>query len=132
MHYLLDSNTCIHAMRGRASVVARMSAVSPNDIAVSSVTCYELYTGAAKCKNPQRERSRVDLFVGALTHLGFDNVAATYAAAFRAELEARGEMIGPYDILVAGHACALGLTLITGNTREFARIPGLKFEDWGN
>ena len=107
-----------------------MAKVSPSDIAVSSITCYELYTGAEKCVDQARERAKVDTFVHALQHVVFDFVAASRAAQFRAHLEARGEMIGPYDVLIAGHARSLGLTLVTGNTREFARIAGLALENW--
>ena len=131
MRYLVDTDMCIHAMRGNAQVVGKMSKLSPSEIAISSITCYELYTGAAKCKDPQRERAKVDVFVGTLTQVLFDLAAASNAAQLRASLEARGLMIGPYDVLIAGHAHSLGLALVTGNTKEFSRIGGLALEDWG-
>ncbi len=130
MQYLVDTSTCIHAMRGKSLVVSKMASVLPSDVAISSVTCYELYAGAEKCVYPQRERGKVDSFIGALRQVVFDFAAASQAAQFRAALEARGEMIGPYDVLIAGHAHSLGLTLVTGNTKEFARIAGLPLENW--
>jgi tRNA(fMet)-specific endonuclease VapC len=130
MRYLVDTSTCIHAMRGNQYVVARMSAIVPSDIAVSSITCYELFTGAAKCRDPRLERSKVELFVGTLKELAFDRDAASHAALIRAELESRGEMIGPYDVLIAGHAKSMGLTIVTGNTKEFTRVAGLQIENW--
>jgi tRNA(fMet)-specific endonuclease VapC len=117
-------------MRGNASVVGAMAKIAPSDIAVSSITCYELYTGAEKCVNQVRERSKVDLFLSVVQRVVFDCAAASLAAQLRAELESRGEMIGPYDILIAGHAQSLGLTMVTGNTREFARVAGLVLVNW--
>lgn len=130
MQYLIDTSTCILAMRGHLAVVARMSAVVPREIAVSSITCYELFTGAAKCRKPDLERGKVDLFVDAIVKQVFDETAASHAAEIRADLETRGEMIGPYDVLIAGHARSLGITVVTGNTREFSRIADLAVEDW--
>ena len=130
MRYLLDSNTCIQAIRGTATVIKAVAARSPDDIAVSSITCYELYTGVEKCANPTRERAKVELFFNPLHQLVFDLSAALEAARIRATLESRGEMIGPYDVLIAGHARALGLVLVTANTKEFVRVPGLAIEDW--
>ena len=117
-------------MRGTVPVVAAMAAHDPADLAVSSVTSYELYTGVEKCANPARERSKVERFLNALRQLEFDRLAAREAARIRADLESRGEMIGPYDVLLAGQAMSLGLILVTNNTNEFARIPGLTLEDW--
>jgi tRNA(fMet)-specific endonuclease VapC len=117
-------------MRGTASVVGVLAAHVPGDIAVSSVTCYELYTGVEKCADPQRERTKVDALVGTVSEVAFDRMAAMESASIRARLESRGEMIGPYDVLIAGQAVSLGLTLVTNNTDEFARVEGLRLEDW--
>jgi tRNA(fMet)-specific endonuclease VapC len=130
MRFLLDTNTCIETIRGTPSVVQAVAEHSPDDIVVSSITWYELYTGVEKCNAPGRERAKVELFHNAVRELVFDLPAATEAARIRAELEARGEMIGPYDVLIAGQARTLGLTLVTANTNEFARVPGLTIENW--
>lgn len=130
MARLLDTNTCIHAMRGTPSVVAAMTAHNPAELVVSSVTSYELHTGVEKCANPSHERSKVERFLNTLGQIEFDLPAAREAARIRADLESRGEMIGPYDVLLAGQAMSLALILVTNNTNEFARVSGLALEDW--
>lgn len=130
MPYLLDTNTCIAAMRHVALVVQRMSAESPVDCAISTITSYELWTGVAKCANPAREVSKVNLLLAAVNQLAFDVQAAREAARIRALLESQGRMIGPYDILLAGHALSAGLTIVTANTAEFSRVPALVLENW--
>jgi tRNA(fMet)-specific endonuclease VapC len=65
-----------------------------------------------------------------LTVLDFDRRAAEHAGEIYAELGGGGQLIGPYDILIAGHARSLGLVVITGNLGEFGRVSGLRSEDW--
>ena len=130
MRYLLDTNTCIAAMKNDPLVIARMSAIAPAGCVISTVTAYELYTGIEKCADPTRERSKVGRLLNAVQELAFDAQAAREAARIRAALEAQGQMIGPYDVLLAGHALAAGLHLVTHNTAEFARVSGLPLEDW--
>ena len=107
-----------------------MAAVSPGDCAISTITSYELYTGIEKCADPAKERSKVDLLLATIHQLAFDVPAAREAGRLRAWLESQGRTIGPYDILLAGHALAAGLVLVTANTGEFSRVPALKLEDW--
>jgi tRNA(fMet)-specific endonuclease VapC len=107
-----------------------MSSVVPADCAISTVTSYELYTGVEKCAAPANERAKVDLLLTSIQELPFNSAAAREAAHQRAQLEAIGQMIGPYDLLLAAQAIAAGLTLVTANTAEFARIPGLPLENW--
>jgi len=130
MQYLLDTNTCINVMRNNPIVVSRVSAVAPGDCAVSAITSYELYTGVAKCALPAKERSKVELFLKTMIELSFDQAAAREAGRIRGLLESQGNVIGPYDILLAAQALALNLTLVTGNTNEFQRVPGLLVENW--
>lgn len=130
MKVLLDTNVCIAAMRGHASAVHRLAAHTPGECAVSAVTAYELFTGVAKCREPERERAKVARLLATVPVLPFDEAAALRAATVRAELEAAGNVCGPYDLLLAGHALALGLTLATNNLREFSRVSGLVVEDW--
>lgn len=130
MRYLLDTNICIAAMRNNALVVARMAAVPPADCVISTITSYELYTGVEKCADPAKELAKVRSLVATVRELPFDVPAAREAARQRALLEAQGRMIGPYDILLAGHALSAGLILVTANTGEFSRVPGLRLENW--
>jgi tRNA(fMet)-specific endonuclease VapC len=128
--YLLDTNTCIAAMRSHPKVVQRMTAAPPGDCAVSTITGYELYTGVEKCSNPAKERAKVDLLLKTVPYLPFDFGAAGEAARIRALLESQGQPIGPYDVLLAGQALAGSLIVVTANTKEFSRVPGLSVENW--
>ncbi len=134
MLYLLDTNTCIAVMRKHPMAVRRISAVAPGDCAISTVTSYELYTGVAKCADPIKERAKVEILLQTLDELPFDSAAAQESARIRALLESQGQPIGPYDVLLdvllAGHALAESLTLVTANTREFSRVPGLRLANW--
>ena len=130
VRYLLDMKVCIQAMRGTGSVVRTMSSKSPAELAVSSVTSYELYTGAEKYTSPDAEREKIEQFLSVLIQLDFNLAAAKESARIRSELEARGEMIGPYDVLIAGHAVSLTLILVSDNASEFSRVTGLALENW--
>lgn len=107
-----------------------MAAVPPGDCAISAITGYELYTGVEKCADPAKERAKVELLMKTVQHLPFDFGAAEEAARIRALLESQGQPIGPYDVLLAGQALDSSLILVTDNTREFSRVPGLTLENW--
>src|SRR6266404_2663544 len=121
MRYLLDTNARIAIMRNHASVVQHISAHSPGDCAISTITSYELYTGVEKCAQPARERAKVDLLLKTIPQVEFGAEAAQEAARIRATLESQGQSIGPYDLLLAGHARSLALILVSANTKEFSR-----------
>lgn len=72
MQYLLDTNTCIDAMRNHPNVVIHMSALSPGDCVISTITSYELFTGVAKCASPDKEQAKVELFLKTVIELSFD------------------------------------------------------------
>jgi tRNA(fMet)-specific endonuclease VapC len=128
--YLLDTNTCIAVMRNHPKAVQRMAAVPPGECAISTITAYELYTGVEKCSKPAQERAKVDLLLGTVHELAFESAAAKESARIRALLESQGQIIGPYDLLLAGQALAGAMILVTANTKEFGRVPGLTLEDW--
>jgi tRNA(fMet)-specific endonuclease VapC len=130
MSYLLDTNTCIAAMRGKESVCARLAALTPDECAISVVSYYELLAGVERCRNPSAERKKVETFVAPLRVLPFDISSAAIAARIRWELEKKGEIIGSYDLLLAGQAVSLDLPLVTHNLREFQRVAGLRVESW--
>jgi tRNA(fMet)-specific endonuclease VapC len=130
MIYLLDTNTCIGVLRQRPGMVDRLSQVAPTDCAVSMVTVYELFCGVAKAQDPANERHKVERFISEVIELALDRASAEAAAKARAELERQGNLIGPYDLLIAGQALASGLTLVTNNIREFQRVRGLKLQSW--
>jgi tRNA(fMet)-specific endonuclease VapC len=131
MRYLLDTNLCIALIR-RSSLTAerRVTEQAVTDVAISAITVAELELGVARSKQPKLNREKLDQFLQPLQILAFDDTAAASYGPARARLEARGEMIGPLDMLLAAQALGLGLTLVTNNVREFERVEGLQTEDW--
>ncbi|HUQ48252.1 MAG TPA: type II toxin-antitoxin system VapC family toxin [Gemmatimonadaceae bacterium] len=108
----------------------RFRAAMRSGVAVSSITVAELQYGVERSRNPARERVGVGNLLGAVAVLPFDSKAAEGYGMLRRYLERRGEVIGPFDLLIAAHAVAQNATLVTNNTREFSRVPTLQMEDW--
>lgn len=128
MRYLLDTNTVIAwRVKGDRAVIARV-AEQRREIAVSAIVMHELYFGAFNSR--RRESSLADLKAFGIPILPFEDADARVAGEIRGILRRVGTPIGPYDLLIAGQALARDLTLVTGNTREFARVKGLRLEDW--
>jgi tRNA(fMet)-specific endonuclease VapC len=130
LNYLLDTNTCIYAIKRRPEVVQRMQAAGPDDFGVSAVTVAELRFDAAKSSRPAETRRSVDAFLRPFEILPFGTDAADEYARIRLALEKEGRPIGERDLLIAATAKSLGLVVVTHNVREFSRIPGLRVEDW--
>ena len=129
MRYLLDANAIIALLNARTSPIAkRVRRHAPRDFAVSAVVIHELYYGAFKSQRVEQNVARVDALQFSV--LEFDEEDARQAGQIRAQLASKGTPIGPYDVLIAGQARARELTLVTHNTSEFQRVPGLKVEDW--
>lgn len=132
MRHLLDTSTIVAALRRRtrAVVLPRIRARPPGDAVTSAVVAYELYVGAARSDRPEENRRELEALLEDLGPLPFTREDAAAAAAVRVALGAKGTLIGPYDVLIAGQALARGLVLVTNNVREFARVQGLAVEDW--
>jgi tRNA(fMet)-specific endonuclease VapC len=128
---LLDADTCIHFMKGRAGVVENFSRFRPGTVFLSSISYHELLYGARHSGAVQKHLEVVAAFIAPLQVLPFTLISAGYSSQVRQSLAAAGQTIGPLDTLIAGHALEHELTLVTGNTREFARIGGLMLENWG-
>jgi tRNA(fMet)-specific endonuclease VapC len=126
---LLDANTVIYYLKGVEPVIARLHAASRHDVAIPTPVVYEIEYGNRKTGSPRR-RAIVSALLGAITHVPFDSEAAQEAARIRVELEARGQVIGPMDLLIAGIAVSRGAVLATSNTREFSRVKHLRLTDW--
>ena len=135
IEYLLDTNACIALNKGNpASVRARlnMAVQSGAGVWVSAVVLYELWYGVAKSAKPKETAEDLATFLaGPVRVLGFDVEDAREAGHVRASLERIGKPIGAYDVLIAGQALNRKLTVVTANTREFGRVKGLMWEDWG-
>jgi tRNA(fMet)-specific endonuclease VapC len=127
--YLLDTNAIIALLNDTTSKAAqRARRERPIDIAIPAIVAHELFYGAFKSQRAAHNAALVDALQFAV--LEFDKEDARHAGAVRALLASVGTPIGPYDVLIAGQAVARNLILITHNTQEFGRVPGLRYEDW--
>jgi tRNA(fMet)-specific endonuclease VapC len=130
MRYILDTDTCIYLINAqRARAAASFARIPPGDVAISTIVAAELAFGIVK-SGSARNRERLEVFLSPLTIVAFDLAAALAYGDLRAELERRGTPIGPLDMLIASHALALKLVLVTNKEREFKRVPGLRVENW--
>lgn len=130
MRYLLDTNILSDLLRHpEGSVAAQIVGVGEGAVCTSIVVAAELRYGAAKRRSTRLMRA-VEGLLARIEVLPLDTPSDASYAELRADLEARGEPIGPNDLLIAAHALTLGITLVTGNTREFERVRGLKIENW--
>ncbi len=130
MKFLLDTDTCIYAIKKHAGIVGQMAVWGPDDLAVSVITEAELRTGAAKSSSPLKSLHVMQIFLQPLEVLDFTSRDTVVYAQLRARLERAGTPIGPLDTIIAAHALAHDLTLVTNNEREFRRVPGLRVENW--
>jgi tRNA(fMet)-specific endonuclease VapC len=132
--YLLDTNACIALINGTEANVRRrfQRVVARNSVMLlSSIVAFELWYGVAKSQRQDSNTKRLEaFFAGPLEWTLFDEEDARVAGAVRAELEVVGKPIGAYDVLLAGQARRRGATVVTSNSKEFARVAGLKWEDW--
>ena len=131
MIYLLDTNVRVAILRTKYPQVAtRYGATNRADIRICSVVVAELHYGCAKSAKPAAHRATLDQLLAPVASLAFDDAAADHFVSVRRHLESLGQNIGPYDMQIAAIALANGCTLVTHNTAEFARVPGLILEDW--
>ena len=127
---LLDTNICIHVINARPpAVLERFRQHRMGEIGVCSVVAAELAYGVAK-SGSTRNRQALEMFLAPLVILPFDEAAVWVYGDLRAELERKGTPIGSLDTMIAAHALSQQSTLVTNNTREFARVPGLALENW--
>ena len=132
LKFMLDTNICIFTIKNRPEEVREAFKRHSGQLSISTVTLMELIYGAEKSANPERNLADVEGFAARLDVLPYDTQAAAHSGQLRAELARIGKPIGPYDQMIAGHARAQGLILVTNNLREFERVPGLRVEDWVN
>jgi len=130
MKFLLDTNICIYALKQDRRVLEQLLAHNRSDVAVSVITEAELRTGAAKSSSATRTRQLVENFLRPLGIVDFVSRDAEMYAALRSKLERAGKPIGPLDTLIAAQAVARKLILVSNNEREFARVAGLRLENW--
>jgi tRNA(fMet)-specific endonuclease VapC len=128
--YLLDTNACIALMKGNAGILARLREVGMEALWLCTPVKAELWFGACKSQRVAENQARLRLFFNDLPSLPFDDIAAEHFGEIRAFLARQGTPIGPYDLQIAAIARAHNLIVVTHNTGEFSRVPGLVFENW--
>jgi tRNA(fMet)-specific endonuclease VapC len=132
MTHLLDTNSCVdHLRHGSSSnITVKLAAANPGSVVLCSVVVAELLYGAHRSTHKARSLSQVQAFHSQFLSLPFDDRAAEEYGRVRAHLASLGMSIGPNDLMIAAIALANDLTVVTHNTGEFSRVPGLKLEDW--
>ena len=128
--FLIDTNICIYAMKGTFPSLGQRLLEEQKSIFVSSVTVGELEYGAAKSRWGERTRQIFQAFLANYEIIPFDEMDAIYFGKLRAELASRSTPIGVYDAMIGAQGVARNLVVVTHNTKEFCRIPGLRVEDW--
>jgi tRNA(fMet)-specific endonuclease VapC len=130
-HYLLDSNMVIYFRQKRSEAIMRRFAhLRPGEAAISVIAYGELLYGAMKSSHPASAIESLHNLIQELCPLPLPESAGETYGFIRADLAARGEMIGNNDLWIAAHALASELTLVTNNEKEFRRVRGLKIQNW--
>jgi len=130
VRYLLDTNIVSDLVRNpHGRVTQRIRKVGEAQVCTSIIVAAELHYGSAKKGSP-RLAAQLDAVLGVLKVLPFEAPADRTYGALRARLEQGGKLIGANDLLIAAQAIALGHVLVTDNEREFARVDGLRYENW--
>lgn len=133
MNYLIDTNICIDIMNKKPpEVIRRLKQLQIGQVAISSITVSELYYGVSKSRFREANSQRLLEFLIPFNVLSFDEKAARYYGEIRHQIEEKGQVIGPMDMLIAAHALSRGLVLVTNNEKEFKRVELLKVENWIN
>jgi len=130
LKYLLDTNIVIYTMKNRPQHVKRHFQKHEGEMCISAITLGELVFGAEYSQQVEQNLRDIEALVARLEVLPIDSKAAYHFGQIRAALYTIGQPIGPYDMLIAGHARASGLILVTNNINEFKRVPGLLLENW--
>lgn len=131
MKYLLDTNICIYIIKQKPpQVLERLQKLKVNEIGISVITLAELEYGVAKSNFPERNKLALIQFLVPFEILPLSETAAAVYGRIRSDLEKKGLIIGPYDLLIGAQALSEKLTLVTNNEREFQRIPGITIENW--
>ena len=131
MKYMLDTNSIVYARNNRPEdAIKRFQKYSPEEYCISAISMAELEYGVCNSSKPEQNRLALMHFLSGIAVVPFDAYAAREYGHIRFLLKSKGALIGENDLLIASHAKALNLTLITNNTKEFERVEGLKIENW--
>jgi tRNA(fMet)-specific endonuclease VapC len=130
MRYLLDTNILIAAMKGLEGVRAKLAGIPLSDLLLSPVVLGELQLGVEKSQHREKNAARLAHIVEGIQLVMLDAETSRHYGVIRAELERRGKPIGANDTWIAAQGRALGAVVVTDNTSEFSRVPGLVIENW--
>lgn len=131
MKYMLDTNICIYAMKNKPEkVLQRLKNEINEGVCISSITLAELKYGMKHSSNPAKNEQALLRFLVPLSVLPFGAAAASEYGEIRTFLQKQGTPIGSLNMLIAGHAKAEEITLVTNNVREFEKVPLLELENW--
>ncbi len=130
MKYMLDTNICIYAQKNIGNIITNIKEHLNDGLAISAITLAELEYGVKNSKSPDKNLIALLRFLTLVDTLPFDSSAAEQYGIINTDLRKKGTPIGNMDTLIAAHAIAEGLTVVTHNTREFERVEGIKLEDW--
>jgi tRNA(fMet)-specific endonuclease VapC len=129
--YLLDSNICIYIINGKPKeVVQKIKEYNPPEIKLSSISIAELEYEVFKSENREKNRQALLHFASAFDIVDFNDDDAEIYGLIRADLEKKGQVIGPYDMQIAAQAISRNIILVTNNVKEFRRVKTLKIENW--
>ena len=129
MKFLLDSNICIHFLRGKYNIIEKLNEVGIDNCAISEITLAELVFGAEKSDNPKKNHKLIEKFIGQLTILPIFDAIHTYGKE-KARLQSEGKMISDFDLLIGCTSIENDLIMVTENIKEFDRIKGIRIENW--
>jgi tRNA(fMet)-specific endonuclease VapC len=130
MRYLLDTNILIALSKERPGVAARLASIHANNILLSAIVVAEIEYGIAKSTLREHNRRVFDTLLAGIQIIPFNEAAARLYGPIRAELERSGQLIGPYDLMIAAQALSQDAVLVTDNLGEFRRVAGLAVENW--
>lgn len=130
LKYLLDTDISIYVIKHKPPEVREQFRRHHGRMAISTVTLMELVFGAENSARVEHNLEVIEGFAARLEVLDYDAAAAWHTAQIRAELRRRGAPIGTYDQMIAGHARARGLAVVTNNDGEFQRVAGLRVVNW--
>lgn len=131
MTFMLDTSICIYAIKNKPQkVLQRLEENLSKGLCISAITLAELEHGVIKSNFPEKNTTALIQFLSIMEVLPFDDMAAVEYGMICAALQRKGMPIGTMDMLIAAHAKAEGLILVTNNVREFERVPELKIENW--
>jgi tRNA(fMet)-specific endonuclease VapC len=129
--YLLDTNICIYIINKKPKqVVEHIKKLRPHQIKLSSVSLGELEYGVSKSREREKNRQALVHFASAFDIIEYNDNDAEVFGLIRADLEKKGQIIGPYDMQIAAQSISRDLILVTNNTSEFSRISNIKLENW--